>query len=86
MYFGHLLQQKLAKKDGTSIDRSRDVEQLWKFYQSYKNRHRVDDIQREEQKWRETGTYSSNLGEYDHIMLLFDFSSNLIDQKNEFPF
>lgn len=58
-----IIKQKLAKRDGTQIDRSRDVERLWNFYLSYKRRHRVDDIQREEQKWRETGTFSSNLGE-----------------------
>ena len=71
-------QQKLAKRDGTQIDRSRDVERLWNFYLSYKRRHRVDDIQREEQKWRETGTFSSNLGEYDQLMPLYEFPSNLV--------
>lgn len=59
------MQQKLAKKDGASINRDRDIERLWQFYQLYKRRHRVDDIQREEQKWRESGTaFSSNVGEY----------------------
>lgn len=77
-WFDYLLQQKLAKRDGTQIDRSRDVERLWNFYLSYKRRHRVDDIQREEQKWRETGTFSSNLGEYDQLMPLYEFPSNLV--------
>ncbi|ESQ52310.1 hypothetical protein EUTSA_v10016126mg [Eutrema salsugineum] len=59
-----VIKQKLAKRDGASIDRNRDIERLWKFYQLYKRRHRVDDIQREEQKWRESGTnFSSNVGE-----------------------
>ncbi|KAL1209899.1 Callose synthase 10 [Cardamine amara subsp. amara] len=59
-----VIKQKLAKRDGASIDRNRDIERLWQFYELYKRRHRVDDIQREEQKWRESGTnFSSNVGE-----------------------
>ncbi|XP_010545981.1 PREDICTED: callose synthase 10 isoform X2 [Tarenaya hassleriana] len=58
-----VIKQKLAKRDGAPIDRNRDIERLWEFYQLYKRRHRVDDIQREEQKWRESGTFSSNVGE-----------------------
>ncbi|KAK9278786.1 hypothetical protein L1049_028364 [Liquidambar formosana] len=58
-----VIKQKLAKRDGARIDRTRDVESLWDFYQRYKRRHRVDDIQREEQKWRESGTFTANLGE-----------------------
>lgn len=62
-YIVLLVQQKLAKKDGARIDRSRDIEHLWEFYLRYKQRYRVDDIQREEQRLRESGTYSSNFGE-----------------------
>ncbi|XP_057970390.1 callose synthase 10 [Malania oleifera] len=58
-----VIKQKFAKRDGAPIDRNRDVERLWNFYQLYKRRHRVDDIQREEQKWRESGTFSATLGE-----------------------
>ncbi|OAY48210.2 callose synthase 10 [Manihot esculenta] len=59
-----VIKQKLAKRDGAQIDRSHDIEHLWEFYQRYKRLHRVDDMQREEQKWRESGTFSSaNLGE-----------------------
>ncbi|KAL8526796.1 hypothetical protein ACS0TY_015857 [Phlomoides rotata] len=58
-----VIKQKLAKKDGGQIDRNRDIELLWDFYNRYKRRHRVDDIQREEQKWRETGTFSAHIGE-----------------------
>lgn len=59
-----VIKQKLAKRDGAQIDRSHDIEHLWEFYQRYKRRHRVDDIQREEQKWRESGTFSTaTLGE-----------------------
>ncbi|KAA8540725.1 hypothetical protein F0562_024356 [Nyssa sinensis] len=58
-----VIKQKLAKRDGAGIDRDHDVERLWEFYQLYKRRHRVDDIQREEQKWLESGTFSANLGD-----------------------
>ncbi|KAI3454955.1 hypothetical protein Pfo_011618 [Paulownia fortunei] len=58
-----VIKQKLAKKDGGQIDRNRDIERLWEFYHQYKRRHRVDDIQREEQKWREAGTFSANIGD-----------------------
>ncbi|QCE14943.1 callose synthase [Vigna unguiculata] len=58
-----VIKQKLAKKDGVRIDRNRDMENLWKFYLHYKQRHRVDDIQREEQRLQESGTFSSSLGE-----------------------
>lgn len=57
-----VIKQKLAKKEGARIDRNRDIERLWEFYQQYKRRHKVDDIQREEQKWRESGAVSANLG------------------------
>ncbi|KAL3374430.1 hypothetical protein AABB24_006090 [Solanum stoloniferum] len=58
-----VIKQKLAKKEGARIDRNRDIERLWEFYQQYKRRHKVDDIQREEQKWRESGAVSANIGE-----------------------
>ncbi|PSR89496.1 Callose synthase [Actinidia chinensis var. chinensis] len=66
-----VIKQKLAKRDGTQIDRNRDVERLWEFYQLYKRRHRVDDIEREEQKWRESGTFSANLGESSQMRKVF---------------
>lgn len=61
-----VIKQKLAKRDGASIDRNRDFEHLLEFYQRYKSRYRVDDIQREEQKFRESGNFSTaNLGEFE---------------------
>ncbi|KAJ6805753.1 callose synthase 10-like [Iris pallida] len=58
-----VIKQKLAKKDGSAIDRQHDIERLWKFYLGYKKRHRVDDIQKEHQRLMESGTFSANLGE-----------------------
>ncbi|TYJ42295.1 hypothetical protein E1A91_A03G078900v1 [Gossypium mustelinum] len=67
-----VIKQKLAKRDGGRIDRNRDIEHLWEFYKLYKRRHKVDDIQREEQRWRESGTFSStSLGEYGDLMLVY---------------
>ncbi|XP_042027925.1 callose synthase 10-like isoform X1 [Salvia splendens] len=60
-----VIKQKLAKKGGAPIDRNRDIELLWDFYNRFKKRHRVDDIEREEQKWRESGTFSANIGDLD---------------------
>ena len=54
-----ILQQKLAKKDGGSIDRQNDIEVLWNFYLEYKKRRRVDDMQREQEIMRESGTFST---------------------------
>ncbi|KAI3994681.1 hypothetical protein MKX01_002297, partial [Papaver californicum] len=64
-----IIKQKFSKRDGERIDRNRDIERLWEFYLLYKRRHRVDDIQREEQKWRESGTFSVTLGELEHRSL-----------------
>ncbi|KAK3000791.1 hypothetical protein RJ639_022025, partial [Escallonia herrerae] len=58
-----VIKQKLAKRDGAQIDRNRDAKRLWEFYQQYKRRHRVDEMQKEEQRWRESGTFSANLGD-----------------------
>ncbi|KAJ0755182.1 putative 1,3-beta-glucan synthase [Helianthus annuus] len=56
-----VIKQKLAKRDGAPIDRERDAQYLWDFYQRYKRRHRVDEIQREEQKLLESGTFSADM-------------------------
>jgi len=53
------------------------MENLWKFYLHYKQRHRVDDIQREEQRLQESGTFSSSLGEYVQPIIFLFFIFNL---------
>lgn len=57
-----ILQQKLAKKDGAPIDRQNDIQVLWNFYLDYKSRRRVDDMQREQERLRESGTFSTEYG------------------------
>ncbi|GAB4860529.1 Callose synthase 10 [Ancistrocladus abbreviatus] len=74
-----VIKQKLAKRDGVPIDRNRDIEHLWQFYQLYKQRHKVDDIQREEQKWRESGVFSGNFGELVEMRKIFATLRALIE-------
>lgn len=72
-YWCHgILQQKLAKKDGGSIDRQNDIELLWNFYLEYKKRRRVDDMQREQEIMRVSGTFST---EY---VFLFGYNCGII--------
>jgi callose synthase len=54
-----VIKQKLAKRDGAPIDRNRDAERVWEFYDKFKRRHRVDDIQKAEERMLESGTFSS---------------------------
>ncbi|KAF4376976.1 hypothetical protein F8388_022692 [Cannabis sativa] len=55
-----VIKRKLAKRDGAPVDRNHDIEHLYKFYQRYKKRHRVDDIRREEQRMWESGTFGTD--------------------------
>lgn len=73
-----MLQQKLATRDGASIDRNHDIERLWEFYQRFKRRHRVEDMQKEEQRLRESGTFSANIKEYDHGLLLGQYTTSVV--------
>jgi callose synthase len=57
-----VIKQKLAKKDGAPIDRQNDIQVLWNFYLQYKSRRRVDDMQREQERLRESGTFSTDMG------------------------
>ncbi|RCV43392.1 hypothetical protein SETIT_9G290700v2 [Setaria italica] len=57
-----VIKQKLAKKDGAAIDRQNDIQVLWNFYLDYKSRRRVDDMQREQERLRESGTFSTEMG------------------------
>lgn len=65
-----LFQQKLDKREGGQIDRNRDIEHFWEFYQRFKRHHKVDDMQREEERWRESGTFSTNIAEYDPMTII----------------
>lgn len=55
-----VIKQKLAKKDGVIIDRSQDIARLREFYKLYRERQKVDELQEEEKKWRESGAVSGD--------------------------
>lgn len=57
-------QQKLAKREGGTIDRSQDIARLQEFYKSYRESNNVDKLQEEEMQLRESGALTGNLGEY----------------------
>lgn len=56
-----VIKQKLAKKDGSVFNRGQDIDHLWKFYLNYKRRYHVEDIQKEQQKLRESGIFSGEM-------------------------
>jgi callose synthase len=60
---GANFQQKLAKKEGATIDRSQDIVRLQEFYKLYRQKNNVEQLREEEMKLRESGAFSANLGE-----------------------
>ncbi|CAA0815270.1 Callose synthase 9 [Striga hermonthica] len=58
-----VIKQKLAKREGGSIDRSQDIARLREFYKLYREKQNVDQLREEEMKLRESGIFSGNLGE-----------------------
>eukprot|EP00268_Persea_americana_P015686 TRINITY_DN1734_c0_g1_i2.p1 TRINITY_DN1734_c0_g1~~TRINITY_DN1734_c0_g1_i2.p1 ORF type:complete len:1912 (-),score=285.97 TRINITY_DN1734_c0_g1_i2:1152-6887(-) len=58
-----VIKQKLAKRDGGSIDRSQDIARLQEFYKKYREKNKVDELREDEMKLRESGIFSGNLGE-----------------------
>jgi callose synthase len=60
---GANFQQKLAKKEGATIDRSQDIVRLQEFYKLYRQKNNVEQLREEEMKLRESGAFSRNLGE-----------------------
>lgn len=58
-----VIKQKLAKREGGTIDRSQDIARLEEFYKLYREKNNVDKLREEEMKLRESGIFSGNLGE-----------------------
>ncbi|KAH7653612.1 callose synthase protein [Dioscorea alata] len=56
-----VIKQKLAKRDGGSIDRSQDIARLQEFYKKYREKHKADELREDEMKLRESGVFSGNL-------------------------
>lgn len=59
-----IYQQKLAKREGGTIDRSQDIARLKEFYKLYREKNNVDKLREEEMQLRESGVFSGYLGEY----------------------
>ncbi|XP_062209649.1 callose synthase 9 isoform X2 [Phragmites australis] len=64
-----VIRQKLAKRDGGAIDRSRDIAKLQEFYKLYREKHKVDELIEDEMKLRESAVFSGNLGELERKTL-----------------
>ncbi|KAL3519146.1 hypothetical protein ACH5RR_021735, partial [Cinchona calisaya] len=58
-----VIKQKLAKREGGSIDRSQDIARLQEFYKQYREKNNVDKLREEEMQLRESGIFSGNIGE-----------------------
>uniref|UniRef100_A0A0A0LX29 1,3-beta-glucan synthase component FKS1-like domain-containing protein n=1 Tax=Cucumis sativus TaxID=3659 RepID=A0A0A0LX29_CUCSA len=64
-----VIKQKLAKKEGGTIDRSQDIARLLEFYKLYREKNNVDKLREEEMNLRESGAFSGNLGELERKTL-----------------
>ncbi|KAJ0019989.1 hypothetical protein Pint_31314 [Pistacia integerrima] len=58
-----VIKQKLAKREGGTIDRSQDIARLAEFYKLYRAKNNADQLCREEMELRESGAFTGNLGE-----------------------
>lgn len=71
MFLFVIVQQKLAKRDGGSIDRSQDITLLQEFYKTYRKKYKAVELHMEEIKLRESHEVSGNLGEYVSVVAYF---------------
>lgn len=53
-----LFQQKLAKREVGTIDRSNDIIRLQEFYRLYRVKNNVDTLKEEEKQLRESGAFT----------------------------
>lgn len=52
------LQQKLAKREVGTIDRSQDIKRLQDFYRLYREKNNVDTLNEDEKQLRESGVFT----------------------------
>ncbi|KAI3414751.1 uncharacterized protein J3R85_015925 [Psidium guajava] len=64
-----VIKQKLAKREGGTIDRSQDIARLQEFYKVYREKNNVMKLQEEEMKLRESAARTGNLGELERKRL-----------------
>ncbi|XP_027148631.1 callose synthase 9 [Coffea eugenioides] len=58
-----VIKQKLAKREGGTIDRSQDIARLQEFYKQYREKNNVDKLREDEMQLRDSGVFSGKLGE-----------------------
>lgn len=62
-----VFQQKLAKREVGTIDRSQDIKRLQDFYRLYREKNNVDTLKEDEKQLRESGVFTKeyvNLSEF----------------------
>ncbi|KAF3791246.1 Callose synthase 9 [Nymphaea thermarum] len=64
-----VIKQKLAKREAGAIDRTQDIARLQEFYKLYREKHKIDELQEEELRLRESGAFSGNLGDLERRSL-----------------
>ncbi|KAF3771703.1 Callose synthase 9, partial [Nymphaea thermarum] len=64
-----VIKQKLAKREAGVIDRTQDIARLQELYKLYREKHKIDELQEEELRLRESGAFSGNLGELERRSL-----------------
>lgn len=69
-------QQKLAKREVGTIDRSQDIILLQEFYRLYREKNNVDKLKEEEKQLRESGAFT------DEYVLFPLFSDTLVSKIN----
>ncbi|KAG6510218.1 hypothetical protein ZIOFF_028227 [Zingiber officinale] len=79
-----VIKQKLAKRDGRTIDRSQDIARLQEFYKHYREKNKVDELREDEMKMRESGVFSGNLGDYTVSLIAYALkcSGQCTDKEN----
>ncbi|XP_028103262.1 17.6 kDa class I heat shock protein 1-like [Camellia sinensis] len=60
MYSQQIFQQRLAKREGGTTDRSQDIAHLQEFYKHYREKHNIDKLREEKIQLRESGAFSGN--------------------------
>lgn len=64
-----VIKQKLAKREGGSIDRSQDIARLLEFYKGYREKQNVDKLREDEKRLRQIGTSSGNFEGLEHTIV-----------------
>lgn len=64
------MQQKQSKREGERIDRTHDIQLIQEFYEFYRTKHQIDELERRQ---KEKPNFEEDPGEY--VILLFPSNS-----------